>query len=153
MCQFKDLVEKMLTYDPTVRIQPAEALQHSFFKQTSDETTQCSSAASTTDSIEQSNTDPSNANVISTSTCTTLGIQATTTVAPNPTTLSATATSIPVHEAAKVPRLPLSPSNLAAKIALRSTDEKPQEIQKNLAKPAQQPPAVVERGHSRRQSV
>jgi dual specificity tyrosine-phosphorylation-regulated kinase 1 len=37
--KFKDLVERMLTYDPALRITPVQALHHSFFRQTTDETT------------------------------------------------------------------------------------------------------------------
>eukprot|EP01135_Chromosphaera_perkinsii_P012406 Nk52_evm17s2657 gene=Nk52_evmTU17s2657 len=37
--KFKDLVEKMLEYDPKRRISPLNALQHSFFRQTSENTT------------------------------------------------------------------------------------------------------------------
>lgn len=37
--KFKNLIERMLTFDPTERITPLEALQHSFFLQTSDEGT------------------------------------------------------------------------------------------------------------------
>lgn len=37
--KFKDLIEKMLIYDPAQRITPVQALHHSFFRQTTDETT------------------------------------------------------------------------------------------------------------------
>ncbi|KAH3756741.1 Serine/threonine-protein kinase minibrain [Pelomyxa schiedti] len=44
--KFKDLIEKMLSYDPAKRITPSVALQHSFFKQTNDEATETPSTTS-----------------------------------------------------------------------------------------------------------
>ncbi|KAH3756700.1 serine/threonine-protein kinase minibrain [Pelomyxa schiedti] len=46
--KFKDLIEKMICYDPTKRITPSVALQHKFFKQTCDETTETNSSPSST---------------------------------------------------------------------------------------------------------
>lgn len=37
--KFKDLILRMLDYDPKTRITPYYALQHNFFKRTSDEST------------------------------------------------------------------------------------------------------------------
>jgi len=37
--RFKDIVTRMLEYDPKSRVTPYYALQHNFFKQTSDEST------------------------------------------------------------------------------------------------------------------
>jgi len=37
--RFKDIVTRMLDYDPKSRVTPYYALQHNFFKQTSDEST------------------------------------------------------------------------------------------------------------------
>lgn len=47
--KFYDLVIRMLDYDPKTRITPYYALQHNFFKQTSDESTNtCSNVTSST---------------------------------------------------------------------------------------------------------
>lgn len=45
--KFKDLVLKMLEYSPKKRISPVDALQHSFFKKTTDEATNTASNSST----------------------------------------------------------------------------------------------------------
>lgn len=52
--KFKDLILRMLDYDPKSRIQPYYALQHSFFKKTADEGTNTSSSVSTSPALEQS---------------------------------------------------------------------------------------------------
>nr|XP_033806186.1 dual specificity tyrosine-phosphorylation-regulated kinase 1A isoform X2 [Geotrypetes seraphini]XP_033806187.1 dual specificity tyrosine-phosphorylation-regulated kinase 1A isoform X2 [Geotrypetes seraphini]XP_033806188.1 dual specificity tyrosine-phosphorylation-regulated kinase 1A isoform X2 [Geotrypetes seraphini]XP_033806189.1 dual specificity tyrosine-phosphorylation-regulated kinase 1A isoform X2 [Geotrypetes seraphini]XP_033806190.1 dual specificity tyrosine-phosphorylation-regulated len=52
--KFKDLILRMLDYDPKTRIQPYYALQHSFFKKTADEGTNTSSSVSTSPAMEQS---------------------------------------------------------------------------------------------------
>ncbi|CAB1316542.1 unnamed protein product, partial [Coregonus sp. 'balchen'] len=52
--KFKDLILRMLDYDPKSRIQPYYALQHSFFKKTTDEGTNTSSSVSTSPALEQS---------------------------------------------------------------------------------------------------
>ncbi|XP_016320011.1 dual specificity tyrosine-phosphorylation-regulated kinase 1A-like [Sinocyclocheilus anshuiensis] len=52
--KFKDLIRRMLDYDPKTRIQPYYALQHSFFKKTADEGTNTSSSVSTSPALEQS---------------------------------------------------------------------------------------------------
>lgn len=52
--KFKDLVLRMLEYDPKTRITPHHALQHSFFKRTTDESTNTSHSASTSPAMEQS---------------------------------------------------------------------------------------------------
>ncbi|KAG7471317.1 hypothetical protein MATL_G00123310 [Megalops atlanticus] len=52
--KFKDLILRMLDYDPKTRIQPYYALQHSFFKKTADEGTNTSSSVSTSPALEQS---------------------------------------------------------------------------------------------------
>lgn len=51
--KFKDLILRMLDYDPKTRISPYHALQHSFFKRTSDESTNTSHSASTSPAMEQ----------------------------------------------------------------------------------------------------
>uniref|UniRef100_A0A3B3BIU0 dual-specificity kinase n=1 Tax=Oryzias melastigma TaxID=30732 RepID=A0A3B3BIU0_ORYME len=50
----RDLILRMLDYDPKSRIQPYYALQHSFFKKTADEGTNTSSSVSTSPALEQS---------------------------------------------------------------------------------------------------
>ena len=45
--KFKDLILRMLDYDPKTRITPYYALQHNFFKRTADEGTNTNSSAST----------------------------------------------------------------------------------------------------------
>ncbi|XP_041089220.1 dual specificity tyrosine-phosphorylation-regulated kinase 1A isoform X1 [Polyodon spathula] len=52
--KFKDLILRMLDYDPKTRIQPYYALQHSFFKKTADEGTNTSNSVSTSPALEQS---------------------------------------------------------------------------------------------------
>ncbi|XP_013360178.1 PREDICTED: dual specificity tyrosine-phosphorylation-regulated kinase 1A isoform X2 [Chinchilla lanigera] len=52
--KFKDLILRMLDYDPKSRIQPYYALQHSFFKKTADEGTNTSNSVSTSPAMEQS---------------------------------------------------------------------------------------------------
>ncbi len=42
--KFKDLILRMLTYDPKERLTPFYALQHSFFKKTQDGSTNTSSS-------------------------------------------------------------------------------------------------------------
>jgi dual specificity tyrosine-phosphorylation-regulated kinase 1 len=42
--KFKDLIQRMLDYDPATRISPYYALQHNFFKRTADESTSTGSA-------------------------------------------------------------------------------------------------------------
>lgn len=42
--KFKDLILRMLEYDPRMRITPLYALQHAFFRRTVDEATNTSSA-------------------------------------------------------------------------------------------------------------
>ena len=44
--KFKDLILRMLDYDPKTRITPYQALQHSFFKRTNDESTSTSRTSS-----------------------------------------------------------------------------------------------------------
>ncbi|GFU42204.1 hypothetical protein NPIL_229691 [Nephila pilipes] len=51
--KFKDLLLRMLDYDPKTRITPYHALQHSFFKRTSDESTNTTHSASTSPAMEQ----------------------------------------------------------------------------------------------------
>ncbi|KAG8193375.1 hypothetical protein JTE90_023002 [Oedothorax gibbosus] len=51
--KFKDLILRMLDYDPKTRITPYHALQHSFFKRTSDESTNTTHSASTSPAMEQ----------------------------------------------------------------------------------------------------
>ncbi|XP_067831516.1 dual specificity tyrosine-phosphorylation-regulated kinase 1B-like isoform X2 [Heptranchias perlo] len=52
--KFKDLILRMLDYDPKTRITPFYALQHNFFKKTLDEGTNTSNSISTSPSVEHS---------------------------------------------------------------------------------------------------
>ncbi|XP_076017481.1 dual specificity tyrosine-phosphorylation-regulated kinase 1A-like isoform X2 [Genypterus blacodes] len=52
--KFKDLILRMLDYDQKSRIQPYYALQHSFFKKTTDEGTNTSSSVSTSPALDHS---------------------------------------------------------------------------------------------------
>ncbi|XP_067849409.1 dual specificity tyrosine-phosphorylation-regulated kinase 1A isoform X2 [Heptranchias perlo] len=52
--KFKDLILRMLDFDPKTRIAPYYALQHSFFKKTADEGTNTSNSVSTSPAMEQS---------------------------------------------------------------------------------------------------
>ncbi len=56
--KFKDLIQRMLDYDPKTRITPYYALQHNFFKRTTDESTNTSNSTSTSPAIEH-NASPS----------------------------------------------------------------------------------------------
>ena len=51
--KFKDLILRMLDYDPKTRITPYYALQHNFFKRTTDESTNTSNSTSTSPAMEQ----------------------------------------------------------------------------------------------------
>lgn len=53
--KFKDLILRMLDYDPKTRITPYYALQHNFFKRTTDESTNTSNSTSTSPAMEQHN--------------------------------------------------------------------------------------------------
>ncbi|KAK0057551.1 dual specificity tyrosine-phosphorylation-regulated kinase 1B-like isoform X1 [Biomphalaria pfeifferi] len=50
--KFKDLILRMLEFDPKTRITPYYALQHNFFKKTSDESTNTSNSTSTSPAME-----------------------------------------------------------------------------------------------------
>uniref|UniRef100_UPI00398F0470 dual specificity tyrosine-phosphorylation-regulated kinase 1A-like isoform X3 n=1 Tax=Pristiophorus japonicus TaxID=55135 RepID=UPI00398F0470 len=52
--KFKDLILRMLDYDPKTRITPFYALQHNFFKKTLDEGTNTTNSISTSPSVEHS---------------------------------------------------------------------------------------------------
>ena len=54
--KFKDLVLRMLDYDAKNRITPYYALQHNFFKRTTDESTNTSNSTSTSPAMEQPHT-------------------------------------------------------------------------------------------------
>lgn len=56
--KFKDLILRMLDYDSSSRIKPYNALQHSFFKQTADESTNTSNSTSTSPAMDQTGTPP-----------------------------------------------------------------------------------------------
>ncbi|PIK47282.1 putative dual specificity tyrosine-phosphorylation-regulated kinase 1A, partial [Apostichopus japonicus] len=56
--KFKDLILRMLDYDALSRIKPYNALQHSFFKQTADESTNTSNSTSTSPAMDQTGTPP-----------------------------------------------------------------------------------------------
>lgn len=51
--KFKDLILRMLDYDPKTRTTPYYALQHNFFKKTTDESTNTSSSTSGSPAMEQ----------------------------------------------------------------------------------------------------
>uniref|UniRef100_T1IL20 dual-specificity kinase n=1 Tax=Strigamia maritima TaxID=126957 RepID=T1IL20_STRMM len=51
--KFKDLVLRMLDYDPKTRITPFHALQHNFFKRTTDESTNTSNSTSTSPAMDR----------------------------------------------------------------------------------------------------
>ncbi|XP_064651559.1 dual specificity tyrosine-phosphorylation-regulated kinase 1A-like isoform X2 [Lineus longissimus] len=53
--KFKDLILRMLDFDPKTRITPYYALQHNFFKRTTDESTNTSNSTSTSPAMEQQN--------------------------------------------------------------------------------------------------
>jgi dual specificity tyrosine-phosphorylation-regulated kinase 1 len=57
--KFKDLIGRMLDYDPKTRITPYYALQHNFFKRTTDESTNTSSSQSTSPSAMEHTASPS----------------------------------------------------------------------------------------------
>ncbi|XP_072166377.1 dual specificity tyrosine-phosphorylation-regulated kinase 1B-like [Diadema setosum] len=56
--KFKDLILRMLEYDPAVRIKPYYALQHSFFKRTVDGSTNTSNSTSASPAMDQAGTPP-----------------------------------------------------------------------------------------------
>ena len=56
--KFKDLILRMLDYDPKTRITPYYALQHNFFKRTNDESTNTGHSASTSPAMEGTNPVP-----------------------------------------------------------------------------------------------
>lgn len=49
--KFKDLILRMLDYDPKTRITPYYALQHNFFKRTSDESTNTANSTSSSPAV------------------------------------------------------------------------------------------------------
>lgn len=49
--KFKDLILRMLEYDPKTRITPYYALQHNFFKRTSDESTNTANSTSSSPAV------------------------------------------------------------------------------------------------------
>ena len=51
--KFKDLILRMLDFDPKTRISPYYALQHNFFKKTTGESTNTSNSTSTSPAMEQ----------------------------------------------------------------------------------------------------
>jgi serine/threonine protein kinase len=57
--KFKDLILRMLDYNPKTRITPHNALQHSFFRRTSDGSTNTSNSTSSSPAIEQGLLSPS----------------------------------------------------------------------------------------------
>lgn len=57
--KFKDLILRMLDYNPKTRITPYNALQHSFFRRTTDGSTNTSQSTSTSPVIEQGLLSPS----------------------------------------------------------------------------------------------
>ncbi|XP_015706821.1 dual specificity tyrosine-phosphorylation-regulated kinase 1B-like [Coturnix japonica] len=63
--KFKDLVLRMLDYEPRSRITPFYALQHNFFKKTSDEGTNTSNSTSTSPAMEHSHSTSTTSSVSS----------------------------------------------------------------------------------------
>ncbi|XP_074836735.1 dual specificity tyrosine-phosphorylation-regulated kinase 1B-like isoform X1 [Carettochelys insculpta] len=63
--KFKDLVLRMLDYEPRSRITPFYALQHNFFKKTSDEGTNTSNSNSTSPAMEHSHSTSTTSSVSS----------------------------------------------------------------------------------------
>ena len=57
--KFKDLILRMLDYNPKTRITPHNALQHSFFRRTTDGSTNTSHSTSSSPAIEQGLLSPS----------------------------------------------------------------------------------------------
>jgi len=62
--KFKDLILRMLDYDPKTRITPYYALQHNFFKKTTDESTNTSNSTSTSPAMEQHNVSSPTGNTV-----------------------------------------------------------------------------------------
>lgn len=56
--KFKDLIYRMLDYDPKTRVTPYYALQHNFFKRTADEGTNTSGSSGSSPAIQQTPVDP-----------------------------------------------------------------------------------------------
>ncbi|XP_029432364.1 dual specificity tyrosine-phosphorylation-regulated kinase 1B-like isoform X2 [Rhinatrema bivittatum] len=63
--KFKDLIFRMLDYDPKTRITPFYALQHNFFKKTSDEGTNTSNSNSTSPAMDHSHSTSTTSSVSS----------------------------------------------------------------------------------------
>ncbi|XP_051720632.1 dual specificity tyrosine-phosphorylation-regulated kinase 1B isoform X2 [Ctenopharyngodon idella] len=63
--KFKDLILRMLDYDPKTRITPFYALQHNFFKKTTDEGTNTSSSTSTSPAMDHSHSTSTTSSVSS----------------------------------------------------------------------------------------
>lgn len=57
--KFKDLILRMLDYDPKTRLTPYYALLHGFFRRTSDESTNTSNSATTSPAVEMTSANPS----------------------------------------------------------------------------------------------
>lgn len=65
VCPFSDLILRMLDYDPKSRITPFYALQHNFFKKTTDEGTNTSSSTSTSPAMDHSHSTSTTSSVSS----------------------------------------------------------------------------------------
>ncbi|XP_072011147.1 dual specificity tyrosine-phosphorylation-regulated kinase 1B-like isoform X1 [Engystomops pustulosus] len=63
--KFKDLILRMLDYDPKTRITPFYALQHNFFKKTTDEGTNTSNSNSTSPAMDHSHSTSTTSSVSS----------------------------------------------------------------------------------------
>lgn len=70
VCPLPDLILRMLDYDPKSRITPFYALQHNFFKKTTDEGTNTSSSTSTSPAMDHSHSASTTSSVSSSGTCT-----------------------------------------------------------------------------------
>lgn len=65
VCSLPDLILRMLDYDPKSRITPFYALQHNFFKKTTDEGTNTSSSTSTSPAMDHSHSTSTTSSVSS----------------------------------------------------------------------------------------
>lgn len=65
ICPLPDLILRMLDYDPKSRITPFYALQHNFFKKTTDEGTNTSSSTSTSPAMDHSHSTSTTSSVSS----------------------------------------------------------------------------------------
>jgi len=91
--KFKDLILRMLDYDPKSRITPYYALQHNFFKRTADEGTNTNSSASTSPAMADHSGQAAAAAVAAAAAAVAAAAAATTSVASSSNTLAAESSS------------------------------------------------------------